>query len=146
MANGIGALRRQAMMAWLAGQSATAPGAWSIGIWGADPGEDGQSGTEVSATGYTRASPALANNTGWSTPTTGTTTTMSNTVAQGYGTWTGGSPPYTAAYVAIWRATGTTASDFVARAVINSGTPISVTAGSTVSIAAGALSLSMTFT
>lgn len=144
MAAGFGAVRRQAMLDWLAGHAATAPGAFSVGLWVADPGEDGQSGAEVTGTNYTRGS--ITNNTGWSAATNATPAVLANsgTITFNSGTVSGWTTGIT--HVAIWTAAGTTAANFVGRANIT-GAPVTVGNGTTsVTIAAAALTMSMTST
>lgn len=143
MATGISNQRRKDMLAWLAGQSPTAPAAFQVAVWTADCGDDGQSSTEVAPTGYARGS--IAVNTGWTTPAgaSGSPVTMSNASGTpiALGTWSTG--PTTVSHIALFTSLST-AANFIARFAI-SGTS-SVTAGSTVSIAQNALVLSLTFT
>lgn len=147
MATGFGAVRRKAMLDWLSGNTATAPGAWSIGLWVGDSGEDGQSGAEVTGTNYARGT--LTNgSTGWTTATSATPSVLASNQVITFnsgttGTWSTGS---TITHVALWTASGTTAGNFIGRALIGSG-GIVVNAGVTsVTIAIGSLTMSATST
>lgn len=149
MATGFGALRRQAMLEWLVGHSATAPTGFNIGLWVGDPGEDGQSGAEVTGTGYQRATTAVPN-TGWAAATNATPSVLATntgivlTFNSGTtGTWSTGS---TITHVAIWTTTGITAANFVGRGLISSGGVVVGSGTTSVTIAAGALTMSMTST
>lgn len=124
MASGIGILRRQAMLNWLTGQAAaTSPsGTWSLGLWVGDPGEDGQSGAEVTGTGYQRGSLA-AGATGWQAVTNigaGVTAQISTNATVTFtsgttGSWSSGS---TITHVALWTTTGTSSANYIGRASI----------------------------
>lgn len=145
MAAGFGAVRRKAALDWLSGNTATAPGAWSIGLWVGDTGEDGQSGAEVTGTNYGRGT--LTNGaTGWTTATSATPSVLASNQVITFNTGTVSGWTASITHVALWTAAGTTAGNFIGRANIT-GAPVTVGNGTTsVTIAIGALTMSMTST
>lgn len=144
MASGISNQRRIDMLKWLTGQTVTAPSAFQVALWIGDPGDDGQSNAEVGGgLGYARDTTHLPTTTsGWSVPSGTTTVTTDNVQLIAFGTassaWTG------VTHVALF-VSGSTAANFIARFAITGGA-VTVNSGATVTIAIGALDLSMTFT
>lgn len=136
---GFGTIRRQAMTDFIAGKAPTAPGGFSVALWVADTGEDGQSGAEVTASGYSRGS--ITNNTGWTATTSATPSVLANAAVINFGTFSASASGVT--NVALWTTTGTTAANFIGRAVLT-GAPLTIPSGATVSIAIGALTMSST--
>lgn len=124
--------------------AATLPSNWYLALWVGDPGDDGQSGAEVTGTGYTRNN-SITSTAGWTTPATGSNDAVINLTNVGsvsFGpsgaAW---SSSATITYVALWKATGTTNTNFLGRSLISGGGIVVGSAGITVTIAATAFAI-----
>lgn len=146
MATGISNQRRGDALGWLVGKTVTQPGNVEVALSTADPGDAAASLAEVGGgVGYTAQ--AITANTGWGTvsATAGSPSTVANAALMTFGTVTGGG---WGALTHVGLFTGTasrTAANFHSRYAITGG-PITPNVGATVSIAIGALVLSLTFT
>lgn len=148
MATGFGNLRRRDLLDWLAGHAPSAPGAFSVGLWVGDPGEAGAGGAEVTSGNSSYVRGTITNNTGWTAATNASPSVLVNgaTITFNSGTtdtWSSGS---TITHVALWTAAGTTAANYIGRAIISAGGVV-VGAGTTsVTIAGSGLSMTMAST
>lgn len=144
MASGFGETVRKLLLDFYSGHTATAPGAFTITLNTADPGEAPSSNaSEVTGTNYIRGT--VTNNTGWSAVTGATPCLLQNAATITFNSgaaasWTG---PIT--HVSVWTSTTFNNTTYHGRAVL--GTPVTVGNGTTsVTIAASGLTLSLTST
>lgn len=138
--------RREDLLEWFVGLTATAPTGIFAGLWTADPGDTGASGAEITGTSYARV--AVSNTasgvgaTVWHVVGATDPATVGNLVAFAFptagGNWNSGSSiPYLTLH------TASTAGSMLARVPITGG--ITVLSGNTPQIAIDALKLTCAF-